>query len=88
MEAHTIDQCGWKGKENGDLLHLAQNKFDLFVTTDQGIPHQQNVSMFKIGIVLIEAPSNRFADIAPLIDKVIEKASQAMNSTVVTVMPD
>lgn len=41
VDVRTVGQCGWKGKENGALLRLAESEFDVFVTTDQGIPHQQ-----------------------------------------------
>ena len=57
VEAQTVGQRGWKGKQNGELLRAAQGEFDVSVTIDQGIPHQQNLSQFRIGIVLIEARS-------------------------------
>ncbi len=60
VEAQTVGQRGWKGKQNGELLRAAQDEFDVLLTIDQGIPHQQNVGRFKIGIILIEARSNRF----------------------------
>ena len=37
---------------------------------DQGIPNQQNLGKIKIGIILLEAESNRFEDLAPLISQV------------------
>ena len=36
---------------------------------DQGIPHQQNLSDVDLAIVLLEASSNRLADLAPLVDE-------------------
>jgi hypothetical protein len=52
-EASTVGQCGWKGKENGELLETAEAEFDIFLTTDQGIPHEQNLSQIKLGIVIL-----------------------------------
>ena len=57
---------GWSGRTNGHLLSAAA-AFDAFVTTDRGIPHQQNLSRYAIAIVLLEARSNRVADLAPLV---------------------
>jgi hypothetical protein len=37
----------------------------VFITTDQGIPHQQNLSRYAIGILLLEAYSNRVEDLSP-----------------------
>jgi len=33
---------------------------------DQGIPHQQNLSVYALGFVLLEAVSNRYEDLALL----------------------
>jgi len=35
----TVQQCGWGGIKNGDLLRLAEGEFDMFVTSDQNILH-------------------------------------------------
>jgi hypothetical protein len=37
---------------------------------DRGIPHQQNVRVLSLGIVIVRAASNRRADVAPLIPRV------------------
>ena len=70
VEVVTVDYRGWKGKENGELLKSAENEFDVFVTMDQGIPQQQNLSEIKMGIVLLEAQGNRYEDLAPLMNQV------------------
>ncbi len=57
-------------KENGELLTMAASEFDVFITTDQGIPKQQNLENFEIGIILLEAESNRLEDLMPLISQV------------------
>ncbi len=67
IEARTVREEGWTGRKNGLLLTVASKTFDAFITTDRGIPHQQNLSLYPIGIVLLEARSNRLADLAPLV---------------------
>ena len=44
VEARTVQQEGWAGRKNGKLLSAAAASFDVLITTDQGIPHQQNLS--------------------------------------------
>ena len=39
----TVQERGWSGKDNGELIELAQHEFDAPVTTDREIPHQQNL---------------------------------------------
>ncbi len=66
----TIAQCGWKRTKNGTLLRLAKADFEVFVTMDQGIPHEQNLSDFDLGFILMKARSNRYEDLAPLMPQV------------------
>jgi predicted nuclease of predicted toxin-antitoxin system len=47
----TAQRCGWGGKKNGELLRLAENRFELFITSDQNIQYQQNLAGFRIAIL-------------------------------------
>jgi predicted nuclease of predicted toxin-antitoxin system len=69
-EVVTVQERSWSGKENGELIEAAQREFDALITMDQGIPHQQNLREVDPAMVLLEAPSNRLADLAPLVEKV------------------
>ncbi len=66
----TVAEAGWAGKKNGELLRLAEREFDALVSTDKGIPHEQNVSRFDLAIVLLRAKSNALKDLAPLMTDV------------------
>jgi hypothetical protein len=65
-----VQQQGWSGRKNGELLAAASESFDALITTDQGIPHQQNLNRYDIGIILLEARSNRIKDLAPFVPEV------------------
>src|ERR687885_427211 len=71
-EAVTVAERGWKGKRNTELLRLAQAEFDVLVTMDKSIEHQQNVRALSLGIVMLTAPTNRYEDVAPLMAQVNE----------------
>jgi hypothetical protein len=47
----TVQDLGWGGIKNGDLLQRAEGEFDLFVTSDQNIRYQQNLSGRRIAIL-------------------------------------
>ena len=64
-EVATVQQRGWGGISNGELLALAAPEFDVFVTVDQGIPFQQNLASLDIAIVSMVARSNDIADLRP-----------------------
>ncbi|MDP4626305.1 MAG: hypothetical protein NWT08_14370 [Akkermansiaceae bacterium] len=44
-------KCGWSGVTNGDLLELAENEFELFITSDQNLRYQQNLEGRSIAIL-------------------------------------
>ena len=72
FEVATVTERGWNGKDNGELLRSAEEEFDAFVTMDKSIPHQQNVRRLDLVVVLVEAKSNRFEDLSPLMGRVKE----------------
>ncbi len=65
-----VAERGWKGKKNGELLRLAQTEFDVLITMDKSIEHQQNLKALSMGIVIGSASTNRYEDVAPAIPKV------------------
>ncbi len=58
-ECLTVQEAGWSGKENGELLALAESAFDVLVTLDTNLRFQQNLAARRVGIVVIHARSNR-----------------------------
>ncbi len=64
----TVGRRSRAGEKNGELLEHAQHEFDALVTTDRSIPHQQNLARFDLAIVVLEAKSNSYEDLAALMD--------------------
>ena len=52
-ECRTVQEAGWSGKENGELLSLAETAFDVLVTVDTNLRYQQNLKGRKIAIVVL-----------------------------------
>lgn len=55
----TVQEAGWFGKKNGELLSLAENEFDVLITVDTNLRYQQNLAGRKIAVMLLLARSNR-----------------------------
>ena len=68
-EVLTVPEVGWAGKKNGELLRLADERFDVFVTPDAHLPEQQNLSGLRLGIVILRARSNDISDLLPLVPR-------------------
>jgi len=45
----SVQKRGWSGIQNGNLLALAQEEFDVFLTADRNLSFQQN----NTGIILV-----------------------------------
>lgn len=70
FEVFTVRECGWHGKRNGELLRIAVQEFDAFVTMDANLEFQQNVRALELGVVVLRATSNAFSVVAPLVPEV------------------
>ena len=65
-------QEGWAGKRNGELLALmASAGFEVLLTVDQGVRHQQNLAAAGVAVVVMVAPSNDINDLLPLVPGVL-----------------
>ena len=71
-DVSTVQQRGWAGLQNGELLRVAANAgFDVPVTADRNLQFQQNLSRSRIGIILLIAPSNALEDLMPLVPSLL-----------------
>jgi predicted nuclease of predicted toxin-antitoxin system len=63
----TVPSAGLSGARNGELLSTAEQRgFEVFVTVDQGIAYQQNLSGRSIAILVLRSKTSRLGDLAPL----------------------
>jgi|SRR5271168_5125409 len=64
-ECRTVQEAGWSGKQNGELLALAEGNFDVLITLDTNLRYQQNLAARSIAVVSILARSNRLPQLSP-----------------------
>jgi hypothetical protein len=50
---------------------VAEQKFDVLVTTDKNLPFQQNVARFRIGVVVLRARSARLRHLRELVPRLL-----------------
>ena len=56
-EVTTAFELGWSELGNGELLARAEHQFDVFVTTDRHLVHQQNLAGRRIAILVLPSTS-------------------------------
>jgi hypothetical protein len=76
---------GWSAIKNGELLALASQAFDVFVTVDRNLSFQQHVGKLPIAIVVLAAKTNRLADLIPHVPELIAAIGSAKPGTATVV---
>lgn len=81
-EIHTVQDCGWAGIKNGELLDLAEReRFEVLVTSDQRLRHQQDLSKRKLGILVL--PSNQVPVVLKLLPDIETALAKVTRGAVV-----
>ena len=70
-EVTTTREMRWENIQNGSLLSLAEQQFDVFLTIDKGIKHQQNMTGRTIAVITLRAKSNAVETLVPLMPEVL-----------------
>ena len=83
-EVTTVQDAGWAGYKNGDLLTKAEGKYDVFVLADKNLRYQQNLGNRRLAIV--ELPTNRWPVLKAMASRIVAtvKSTQPGTYTVVT----
>jgi len=85
-DCQTARYAGLAGLKNGDLLDAAEKaKFDVFLTVDQGIEYQQNLTARKLAIIIFHAKSNRLKDLLPLVPTCLARIESIQPGQIVTI---
>ena len=63
-EVSTVREMNWSGIKNGKLMSLcAEDNFNILLTIDKNLQHQQNLNKYPIAIIVFDSVS---ADISEL----------------------
>ncbi|MGH9145708.1 MAG: DUF5615 family PIN-like protein [Vicinamibacterales bacterium] len=56
-QVETAFELGWSRLTNGELLAAAEGRFDVLVTTDKNLRHQQSLSGRKLAVLALPTTS-------------------------------
>lgn len=85
-DVSTVRAQRWLGLRNGVLLRAAVDAgFDVVVTADRSMRHQQNLEVIGIAVVLITRVRNRIADLRPLVPRVLAAVDASKKGEIVVV---
>jgi predicted nuclease of predicted toxin-antitoxin system len=71
----TVSQTGWAGISNGQLLRLIADsaKYDVFLTIDKRLPHQNEIRRLPFAVVVLHATSNRMNHLFPFAREILRR---------------
>jgi hypothetical protein len=58
-QVDTVARAGWTEIQNGKLLRLANEHYEVFVRMDRSLEHPQRLAALRLRNLLLWAPSNR-----------------------------
>jgi hypothetical protein len=71
MKSGPARQMQWIAIKNGELLNLASEQFDIFLTVDRNLAFQQNIALLPIAVIVLHGRSNRLADLKRLVPNLL-----------------
>ncbi len=86
-ECQTVRRVGYGSKKNGELLALAEGRWDVLLTSDRNIKYQQNMTGRSVSILILRARSNRMKDLLPLMPACAQALLSIQAGRVVEVGP-
>jgi hypothetical protein len=80
----------WAGQVNAMAICCAspEQEFDVFLTVDRKLRDQQNLSAFKIAVIVLVAQNNTVAALRQLMPKVLESLPTAKPGQALVIRSD
>ena len=82
----TVNDLGWSGIKNGELLKRIEGRFDVFVTADKNIRYQQSLTNRSFAIV--EIFTNRLPKLREWSEAILEGIQSISGNEYVQVRPE
>lgn len=82
----TVPKAGLAGVKNGELLKAIDKSYDIFITVDKNLSHQQNVKVLSIAIIVLDVLNNQYETIQALLPLLINTITH-MTPGSVTIIP-
>lgn len=77
LPGHSVETAyekGWSALRNGELLAKAEAEFEVLVTTDRNLRHQQNLAGQRIAILVLPTTS------WPRLQQITQKIAAAVDA--------
>jgi len=73
---------GWLEFKNGDLLAVAQQHFDAFITVDRNLKYQNYIAQLDMAILVLVARRNKLEFLGALAPQLLQAIAEAQPGTI------
>jgi predicted nuclease of predicted toxin-antitoxin system len=87
-EVVHIEDLGWKGVKNSDLLRRASGVYDVLLTGDTNMPNQQNLAQFDVAVVQLRPRRKMIDQLVALVPRALAAIPGAPKGAVTVIAPD
>lgn len=71
LDVETARFAGVAQLLDRELLEAIEGRFDVLVTCDRSLAQQQRIDRWTLAVVVLRAPTNRLADLTPLVPSLL-----------------
>ena len=77
FEVKTVVEMNWSGLKNGRLMSAAiEEKFDILLTIDKNLEHQQNMDKYEIAVVVLDVEKSKIEFLLELLPQFKERINE------------
>ena len=79
----TVQEMGWSGMKNGELLAEAEQQFTILITADKKLRYQQNLTGRQLSIIVL--PTNQVPLVATLLSYIRDAILRIQPGTLIEI---
>ena len=77
FEVATVVEMNWSGLKNGALLSAAvTDEFDILLTIDKNLEHQQNMNNYEIAVIVLDVEKSKINFLLELLPQFKERVGE------------
>jgi predicted nuclease of predicted toxin-antitoxin system len=84
-DVFTVEEAGFKGLKNGQLLQAASGNYDVLITVDRNLQYQQNLKNIGVAVIILKAQRSTYPMLKPLMPQVLLLLGRIKEGEIVTV---
>jgi hypothetical protein len=87
-EVAHVNDLGWKGVRNSELLHRVSGQYDALITGDMNMRFQQNLKRYDIAVVVLQPRIKLLDELVDLVPATLGLLPTAAKGTATVIRPE